>query len=305
MDDNYKKLFERNYGIFTESEQEKIRKGNVLLIGTGGIGGVIATNLARMGLEQMTIYEYDTYSITNANRQICCFTDTMERNKAIVVKETIQKINPSAKITVHERRLHHEEMLDVMEAEKWDVIVPAADEWPLSIAMLDACVDKGIPAVMSYPVGAMGRTCSFMPGGPYASECFSMPYRAPYEKLKVFMEDADNRRILYYYRHIGGWTKEWFEDFCTGEKTHPQISTIVWLTGTLAAMEVIKIITGRWKPVAAPYYWYFTPDSCKIKKFTWARRMLSRLVARDWGKMIIPFIAARPNLVRFFTKLIS
>jgi hypothetical protein len=171
--------------------------------------------------------------------------------------------------------------------------------------MLDACVDAGVPAIMSYPAGALGRVSSFMPGGPLASECLTMPFRASYDELKVFMESKENRSILYYYQRLGGWTQEWFEGFCEGKLPHPQIAPIVWITGTLASMEIIKIITGRWKPVAAPNYWHITPDGGHIAKFGLGRRLLSRMMRREWGRAIIPALAKRPGLVRIFTRLIS
>ena len=67
----YKFLFERNYGVFSPEEQEKLRNANVLIIGSGGIGGIVAISLARSGVENMTIYEYDAFQVSNLNRQIC------------------------------------------------------------------------------------------------------------------------------------------------------------------------------------------------------------------------------------------
>lgn len=301
----YKSLFERNYGVFSFEEQERIRNANILIIGSGGIGGVVAISLARSGVENMTIYEFDTFQASNQNRQICCNADTLGKNKGLVTKESILKINPSANIKVIDRELLPEEISSVIKQEKWDVIMPAADKWPLSVSMLDACIDAGVPAIMSYPAGAFGRVCAFMPGGPYASECLVMPYRASYDQLKVFMESPENRSILHYYRKKGGWTQEWFEGFCEGKLPHPQIAPIVWITGTLASMEIIKIVTGRWKPVAAPNYWQITPDSGKIARFSWGRRLLSRMLQRKWGKKIIPAFVKRPRLVKIFTRLIS
>ncbi|MBE0688404.1 MAG: ThiF family adenylyltransferase [Anaerolineaceae bacterium] len=301
----YKSLFERNYGVFSPEEQEKLRKGNVLIIGSGGIGGIVAISLARTGVENMTIYEYDTFQVSNLNRQICCNFDTLGQNKGVVTKESILKINPDAKINIIPRELRPDEISSVIKQEAWDVIMPAADSWPISVSMLDASVDAGIPAIMSYPAGALGRVSSFMPGGPYASECLTMPYRASYDELKVFMESKENRSILYYYRSLGGWTQEWFEGFCDGKLPHPQIAPIVWITGSLAAMEIIKIITGRWKPVAAPNYWHITPDGGHIAKFGLGRRLLSRMMRQEWGKALIPAVAKHPGLVRIFTRLIS
>lgn len=304
-DSDYKSLFERNYGVFSPEEQEKLRQANILIIGSGGIGGIVAISLARMGVEKMTIYEFDSFQISNLNRQIGCDVDTIGQNKGVVTKESILKINPQAKITLIPRALKPEEILLVIKQEAWDVIIPAADSWPLSVSMLDACIDAGIPAIMSYPAGAFGRVCSFMPDGPYASECLTMPYKAPYDELKVFMESKENRSILYYYRVLGGWTQEWFEGFCEGILPHPQIAPIVWISGTLAAMEMMKIITGRWKPVAAPRYWHITPDGGHIAKFGFGRRLLSRMMQKEWGRGIIPVLAKRPRLVRIFTRLIS
>jgi hypothetical protein len=301
----YKSLFERNYGVFSPTEQEKIRNANILIIGSGGIGGVVAISLARSGVENMTIYEFDTFQISNQNRQICCDLDTLGKNKGAVTKEAILKINPSANIKLHERELLAEEIQTVLEQGDWDVVMPAADKWPFSVSMLDACIDKGIPAIMSYPAGALGRVSSFMPGGPYASECLTMPYKATYDELKVFMESSENRSILHYYRKKGGWTQEWFEGFCEGKLPHPQIAPIVWITGALASMEIIKIVSGRWKPVAAPHYWLITPDGGKIAKFSWGRRLFSRIMTREWGKKLIPALVKRPGLVKIFTRLIS
>ncbi len=302
---DYKKLFERNFGIFTVEEQERIRNANILIIGCGGIGGVITISLARSGCENFTIYEFDTYQSSNINRQICCSKETIGKNKAAVTKESILGINPAAKVKIIENKLLPEQIHSVIKEEKWDVVVPAADHWPLSVAMLDACVDFGVPAIMSYPAGAFGRVCSFMPGGLFASECLTMPYRATYDELKVFMENSENRSILYYYRALGGWTQEWFEGFCQGNLPHPQIAPVVWITGSLASLEIIKIVTGRWKPIAAPRYWHITPNGARIAKFSLGRRLLSRIIRREWGKGIIPALAKRPTLVKFFTRLIS
>lgn len=301
----YATIFERNFGVFSIPEQEKIRNANILIIGSGGIGGVVAVSLARSGVENMTIFEFDTFQISNLNRQLCCNIDTLGVNKGAVTKESILKINPEANITVYERELLPEDIDSILKESNWDVIIPAADTWPFSVTMLDACVDAGIPSIMSYPAGALGRVCSFMPGGPYASECLTMPYKASYVELKNFMESAENRSVLYYYRKKGGWTQEWFEGFCEGKLPHPQIAPIVWITGTLASMEIIKIISGRWKPVAAPYYWEITPEGGRIAKFSWGRRLFSRIMTREWGKRLIPAFAKRPGLVKAFTKLIS
>ena len=53
----YEELFERNYGVFTEEEQARIRDARVVIVGCGGIGGATAITLARSGLGHFVLYE--------------------------------------------------------------------------------------------------------------------------------------------------------------------------------------------------------------------------------------------------------
>lgn len=299
----YEELFERNFGVFEPAEQARIRDARVLMIGCGGIGGVVAIALARSGLGHFVLMEPEVYEPTNMNRQITCFSDTLGMNKATSVQDTILKINPEADVTVYERALSPDEIDEVMKLA--DVIMPAADDWALSIVALGAAKELRKPAVMAYPVGALGRACTFLPDSPYAAECLVMPYKLPYHELKTFMDAPDNRRILDYYRTEGAWTEEWFDGWCEGKRPHAQLCTIVWITGTLAAMEILKLVSGKWESVVAPRYWHITPTSARIAKFGLARRLLSRLIRRRWGRALLPALAKRRWLVRLFTRAIS
>lgn len=178
----YEQLFERNFGIFTPEEQKRIRDARVVIIGCGGIGGVVAVALARSGMGHFVLYDFDTFSPSNMNRQVTCFVDTIGCNKAESVRDAILKINPQIEVTVHTRALQPEEMDEAIL--QGDVFMPAADEWPLSIAALGRAKELGKPAIMAYPVGALARVSTFMPDSPYAAECLVMPYKTPYEGLK-------------------------------------------------------------------------------------------------------------------------
>ncbi len=299
----YEQYFERNYGILTPKEQERIRQTKVVIVGCGGVGGVIALALARSGLENYVLYEHDSYHPSNLNRQIECSLDTLGENKCAVIHQAMLQINPDIQAEVHQRALEPEEVDAAIG--QGDIILPVADEWPLSINMLDRALDLGKPAVLAYPVGALARVSTFFPGGPYASECLVMPYRASYGTLKAFMENPDNRRILHYYQSEGSWREDWFSAWCEGKKPHAQLCAPVWITGSLAAMEVLKLASKKWGPVLAPRYWHITPGEARIAKFSLARRLLSRATQYPWGQDLLPALAKRPRLVRLFTKAIG
>ena len=48
-------FYSRNIGLITEEEQKRICKGSVLVAGVGGMGGVAAEVLVRMGIGKIKI----------------------------------------------------------------------------------------------------------------------------------------------------------------------------------------------------------------------------------------------------------
>ena len=51
-------------------EHEKLAKAKILLLGVGGVGGFCLDCLYRTGITDITIVDYDTFDVTNQNRQI-------------------------------------------------------------------------------------------------------------------------------------------------------------------------------------------------------------------------------------------
>ncbi len=112
---NYHQAFSINLGLFSPSEQQRLREARITIAGTGGAGGVIAIMLARSGVENFTLIDCDTYSITNINRQIGCFVDTLGQYKAEVIKNEILRINPGANITCINRAIPLEELKTLLD----------------------------------------------------------------------------------------------------------------------------------------------------------------------------------------------
>jgi len=299
---SYEQLFERNYGILSAEEQERIRDARVAIIGCGGIGGVIAIVLARSGFEHLVLMEPDRYEATNMNRQIACYGDTVGRNKAECLKEEILRINPEAEVKVHARALTEADLPALPDL--GDVIVPVMDAWPLSLTALEK-VRKVKPAVMAYPVGALGRVSVFTADSPTVAECLVMPYGFGYEQLVDYTHRPEARRLLLYYQTEGQWHEDWFDQWTESRKPHAQMATIVWITGCLAAQEVLKLVSGRWRPVVAPRYWHVTPEGACIRHFGLGRKLASRLSRHQWLLDRLPRLSRSKTLVRWFTRLID
>src|SRR5688500_7325840 len=97
-DYTYEKLYTRNLGIVTDAEQGALSRALVAIIGLGGIGGNVASILARTGVGRFRLCDFDTFEESNVNRQFGARSDTIGRSKVGVMREEIQRINPAAEI---------------------------------------------------------------------------------------------------------------------------------------------------------------------------------------------------------------
>lgn len=131
----------------------KIAASNVLCVGLGGVGGLAAELVARLGVGAMTVVDGDAVDETNLNRQIVALTGTVGRPKAIVMADRLMEINPRLKLTVLERFLQPADMPGVLEIGRFDCVLDAIDSVPSKIALLAECVRRGVPVVSSMGAG--------------------------------------------------------------------------------------------------------------------------------------------------------
>jgi hypothetical protein len=98
----YAQLTSRNKGLIDDDEQRRLRHTTILVAGCGSIGGAVVEPLVRLGAERLLLVEPDTYEVHNLNRQAARLSD-VGRNKARVLAQRAQEINPYATVRVDER----------------------------------------------------------------------------------------------------------------------------------------------------------------------------------------------------------
>ncbi|MEM9277216.1 MAG: ThiF family adenylyltransferase [Pseudomonadota bacterium] len=98
----YEEFTNRNIGFVTSEQQEKLKNGTVFVCGTGGMGGACAMGLARAGVGNLVLADIDEFEISNLNRQVFAFADTVGKHKAQATRDICLTINPEMKITVYE-----------------------------------------------------------------------------------------------------------------------------------------------------------------------------------------------------------
>ena len=99
---SYRDAFDRNRGLISDENQGKIQKARVAIAGLGGVGGVYATTLARLGVGHFTIADPDSFELSNTNRQQGASSSTMGARKNETLERMIKDINPTAEVRVFE-----------------------------------------------------------------------------------------------------------------------------------------------------------------------------------------------------------
>ena len=94
----YKEIFSRNGGLISETEQETLRRSSIAIAGVGGVGGLLAERLIRIGVGRIKITDPGTFEKSNFNRQFGSSMVTLDQNKAEVIFQQLKDINPQAEI---------------------------------------------------------------------------------------------------------------------------------------------------------------------------------------------------------------
>ena len=281
----YRVFFDRNMGIFSESDQENIRKAKIMVVGTGGIGGTISIILARTGVMNFLLIDMDQYVPANMNRQIGCFNDTIGKYKVDVLKGEILRINPEAYVETYNRSLSFEEIRGLIK--DWDVVVAEADDLAYSSKVLYIAQEMKKFAATAMPSGYLGYVMSFPPNrNPIPPETlFGLPDNLSYEELHQLIESWENKCGRRWYLSEGKWRIKWFRDWRAGEKGLTQICSGVWLCASLAATEIIKFITGKFRVVEAPRTWHIklAGNRIKVEPFTFYHRLFNKYALKAFG----------------------
>lgn len=120
--------------MLLKEDFEKLKDFKVLLLGVGGVGSFCLDCLYRSGIRDITIVDYDTYDITNQNRQLWSELHEDEP-KVEALKEHYPQITAiNAKID--------KEWVENFDFEPYDVVLDAIDDREAKIALAFACHKK-------------------------------------------------------------------------------------------------------------------------------------------------------------------
>ena len=144
--------YSRTLKLIGEEGLSRLKNSSVLIVGVGGVGSFAAEAIARAGVGNITVMDGDTVQPSNLNRQLIALTSTLGRNKAEVMAERINDINPETSVTALARFYKEDDELDLT---AFDWIIDAIDSVDAKTALIKTAIEKDVNIVSA--MGAAGK----------------------------------------------------------------------------------------------------------------------------------------------------
>lgn len=191
--------------------QSRLNMGKVAVIGAGGVKSPLLYYLTAAGVGFIRIIDFDKVELSNLNRQILFTENDIGKNKAIAAKARLSELNSEITIEAIEEKLTSENIDRLLS--DVDVIVEGGDSLQTRLLVNRHSICKTIPMVHSSAQYNYGYVFTVLPNSSACFECI-------------------------------------FPDLPSGHGgSVPVMGISTGLAGTLAASEVIKLLTNIGRPV--------------------------------------------------------
>lgn len=130
--------------------QKRLSRARVAICGVGGLGSHIALALARCGIGELHLLDFDCVELSNLHRQQY-FVEQLGMPKVEALRETLVHVQPYLRVLISQVRVTEENMAELLEGERY--VCEAFDKAEAK-AMLTNFVLEHMPK--AYLVGASG-----------------------------------------------------------------------------------------------------------------------------------------------------
>ena len=131
---------------------EKLQNATILIVGLGGVGGYVVEALARSGIGNLILVDYDRVDITNFNRQIIAINNNVNRYKIDCFKDRIRDINEECNVITYNLKVDSTNIKDIFN-NNIDFVVDAVDDIKAKELIINYCMENNIDFISSMGTG--------------------------------------------------------------------------------------------------------------------------------------------------------
>ena len=197
---------------FQEKGQEKLKGASVLVSRVGGLGSVVAYELAAAGIGRLILAHAGNVKPSDLNRQLLMTHDWLGQPRVESAERRLKELNPRLEIVAVPENIHEANAAQLVE--QVDLVVDCAPLFEERFAMNRQAVQQGKPIVECAMYDLDAQITTVIPGQTACLSCL-YPEKPP----------------------------EWRRQF-------PVFGAVSGTVGCLAAMEAIKVLAEFGEPLA-------------------------------------------------------
>lgn len=145
-------MFSRTEALLGKEALSKLKNSRVALFGLGGVGGFALEALVRSGVGHIDIFDFDTISPSNINRQIIATSQNIGEKKTEAAFFRAKEISPNTEITVHDM-FYLPENSDLVDMTAFDVVIDAVDTVTAKLEIIKRTREHGVKIISCMGTG--------------------------------------------------------------------------------------------------------------------------------------------------------
>ena len=135
--------YSRQLPLLKDNSVEMLKHSTIAVIGVGGVGNAVLPLLVGAGVGKIKIVDGDCVSLSNLHRQTIFNEDDISKNKAIIAKEKLSKLNSQVEIVY--RSTHLENQKDAQEfISGADLCIDTTDSFLSRTFISEACAKENV-----------------------------------------------------------------------------------------------------------------------------------------------------------------
>lgn len=129
----------------------RLKSAKVAVIGLGGVGGYAVEALARTGVGELLLVDYDTIQESNLNRQIIAHRSNLGKSKTTELAARIADIDQSISVELRDTFLDQSNVGQIIDG--YNYVVDAIDSLQAKIDLLYYCHQQKLTVVSVFGAG--------------------------------------------------------------------------------------------------------------------------------------------------------
>jgi molybdopterin/thiamine biosynthesis adenylyltransferase len=196
---------------FGQAGQEKLKAASVMVSRVGGVGSVVAYELAAAGIGKLVLAHAGNVKPSDLNRQLLMTHDWIGKPRIESIRRRLLELNPRLEIVALDQNVNDANVAEMVD--QCDVVVDCAPLFPERFAMNEQAVRQSKPMIECAMFELEAHITTIIPGESPCLRCL-FPQEPP------------------------TWTREF-----------PVFGAVSGTVACLGAMEAIKMIAGIGNPL--------------------------------------------------------